>query len=467
MSDQPADSYILDAAYKPFPTFEKWNASTSINTVRWDRYLTALNDRGKLTPDVLARARNVATRAAAIDTGAIEGLYEVDRGFTYTVAFETAAWETALDQRGEQVRPLFEAQLHAYDFVLDLATKSEPFSEAAIRQLHVEICEAQETYRVQTAVGPQEQPLPKGRYKILPNHVRTRDGIDHSYAPVDVTPDEMLRLVTELRSESFLAAHPVTQAAYAHYALVVIHPFADGNGRVARALASAFTYRAISMPIVILSEHKSIYLDALEAADSGDLQRFSDFMMARALDTVQLVSESLKTSDAPSIIKSLAALEGLYVTKSGYTHDQVDGAGFKLAELMTEEFSNQTSRLEQEKMKGFRNSTAGQYSVPDTNYRMPTNAGRILTIGFKTLAPVSASVARKFELWVPKDPDRSDDVVFRRPGTMDGFTARLDELLPEVSGVVRLRVRLFVERTMAEILGELAVAAQTRLDLAR
>jgi len=62
-------------------------------------------------------------RAAALDTGAIEGLYEVDRGFTYTVAFETAAWEVELAKKGENVRPLFEAQLHAYDYVLDLATK--------------------------------------------------------------------------------------------------------------------------------------------------------------------------------------------------------------------------------------------------------------------------------------------------------------------------------------------------------
>jgi Fic family protein len=146
------------------------------------------------------------------------------------------------------VKSLFEAQLHAYDYVLDLATKAEPISEAAIRALHSEVCRAQSTYRVVTGIGPQEQALPKGQYKILPNHVRTRKGTDHSYAPVDVTPAEMARLVAELRSDAFLGAHPVVQAAYAHYCLAVVHPFADGNGRVARALASAFTYRAISMP---------------------------------------------------------------------------------------------------------------------------------------------------------------------------------------------------------------------------
>ena len=294
MNDPETNMHVLDAAYRPFPTFDKWASQTSVDSVRWDRYNASLRNRSELAPETLSRAREIAKRAAALDTGAIEGLYEVDRGFTYTVAFETAAWEVELSKKGENVRLLFEAQLHAYDYVLDLATKAEPISEAAIRVLHEEVCRAQSTYRVMTAIGPQERTLTKGRYKALPNHVRTRDGKDHSYAPVDVTPAEMARLVAEMRSDSFLAAHPVLQAAYAHYGLVVIHPFADGNGRVARALASAFTYRAISMPIVILSEHKEAYLDALESADKGEYQVFVDFMAARSFDTITMVAEATK-----------------------------------------------------------------------------------------------------------------------------------------------------------------------------
>src|SRR5437016_5936432 len=123
--------HALDAAYVPFPNFKEWEARTSVDPVRWERYNSSLKNRATaLSPDVLERARNIAKRAAALDTGAIEGLYEVDRGFTFTVAFETATWEAVLAQKGEHVRSLFEAQLHAYDYVLDLATKAEPVSEA-------------------------------------------------------------------------------------------------------------------------------------------------------------------------------------------------------------------------------------------------------------------------------------------------------------------------------------------------
>ena len=174
MSETEVNIHVLDAAYKPFPSFAEWSARTEVDTVRWDRYNAALEGRRDVSAEALRRAREVVKRAAALDTGAIEGLYEVDHGFTFTVALETAAWETELARRGENVRSLFEAQMHAYDYVLDLAIKTEPISEAAIRVLHEVVWKAQPTYRVITAIGPQEQELVKGRYKVLPNHVRTR-----------------------------------------------------------------------------------------------------------------------------------------------------------------------------------------------------------------------------------------------------------------------------------------------------
>lgn len=148
----------------------------------------------------------------------------------------------------------------------------------------------------------------------------------------------MARLIQELRSDLFLSAHPVVQAAYAHYCLVVIHPFSDGNGRVARAIASAFTYRAISMPIVVLSEQTQLYLDSLEQADRGDYQGFVDFMMARSLETIQMVTESLQLGATPNLESSFAKFESLYRTVGGYTQDEVDYAGSRLQEELVQQF---------------------------------------------------------------------------------------------------------------------------------
>ena len=46
--------------------------------------------------------------------------------------------------------------------------------------------------------------------------------------------------------------HPAVQAAYAHYALTAIHPFADGNGRLARTVASVFLMRSAGVPLFLV-----------------------------------------------------------------------------------------------------------------------------------------------------------------------------------------------------------------------
>jgi hypothetical protein len=123
----------------------------------------------------------------------------------------------------------------------------------------------------------------------------------------------MSPFASEFRTDAFLGAHPVVQFSYAHYAFVSIHPFSDGNGRVARALASAFTYCAISMPIVILSEHKNEYRDGLEHADKGNY-RFVDFILAMSrYHSASRREPAFGRAEAAG--QSLAAIQRLYVTR--------------------------------------------------------------------------------------------------------------------------------------------------------
>lgn len=62
------------------------------------------------------------------------------------------------------------------------------------------------------------------------------------------------------------------RAAWLHHAFTQIHPFEDGNGRVARALASIDFIRARLFPLVIeRQQRETMYVPALIAADKGDL----------------------------------------------------------------------------------------------------------------------------------------------------------------------------------------------------
>jgi hypothetical protein len=268
----------------------------------------------------------------------------------------------------------------------------------------------------------------------------------------------MARLVGEMRTEAFLAAHPVLQAAYAHYALVVIHPFSDGNGRVARALASAFTYRSISMPIVILSEHKNPYLDALESADQGSYQLFVDFMLACSLDTIQLVDESVRAALAPRAEKSLDAIDRLYITKGGFTFEQVDEAGTRLLGALHAEIQKVVETTIKAKTTAKVQIVSQGYQVSNPAYRLPMKGGQALSLVMATASPAAANVARHYRLWVPKDATGNDDIVLA--SDRYNFSARIEEIGPALSGVLQMRLKMLAERVVLELLAELSATAQ-------
>jgi len=460
------DPRLADAAYSQVPHFREW-AHFVIDTRRWDRKVSRLEDSRKASsPEILKRAIEVVKRAAAVDTGAIEGLYQTDRGFTFAVATEAAAWQALSAQKGPEFQRMFESQLAAYDLVIDLATKRLPVAEAWIRSLHAELCIGQDTYRALTELGFQNLPLPKGQYKTLPNHVLKADGEVHAYAPVDFTPAEMHRLCEEIRSEAFEAAHPALQAAYAHYALAVVHPFADGNGRVARALASVYTYRSASVPVLILSEHRSDYLQALEASDAGNAQSFVDFVLERTLDAIYLVNESIRTAAAPVLDESVAAIKGLYMTKGGFSHTHVDAAGYALVGLFARELGTVLKSLDTATFE-WALEPLDPRSVgvsPAATHRFPVSKGRKgWRLRVTSKAPARADIVRSFSLEVPTDCARDDDLIVRCVETQDTVEARMNDLVPQPTGTIEMRIRLAVERILAYALAELRDKASAAL----
>jgi Fic family protein len=459
------DLRAADAQYRSPPTFVEW-ADASVNAARLERYLDQLDSLGGASPDLLKGSLRVVSRAAAIDTGAIEKLYEVDRGFTLTVAAEVASWQAVLEAKGTQVLALIQSQLEAYDYVLDFATGKQGLAEAWIRQLHSVICAAQESYGVVTSVGVQQQPLPKGTYKLHANHVLDRHGKLHSYAPVDVTPTEVNRLVSELRGSAFLSAHPVLQASYAHYALVVIHPFADGNGRVARALASVPTYRAYRVPLLILAQRRVEYIESLEAADRGEHQVFVDFVFERTLDALQLAYESLRTAAKPEAQESFDALVRLYITKAGLTHNELDNAASRLLGALERELAAQSAKFV---VNGQITATVDRYAhvynVPDSSYRGPLDPAKVpgVRLILVSAPPAAAQIVTEVQAEVPKDAGGEDDLILRNminQETKDTVAVRVNETFPDISDSARMRLTIFAERVLRQTLDALLIDAQ-------
>ncbi|KAG1958204.1 Fic family protein [Pimephales promelas] len=88
----------------------------------------------------------------------------------------------------------------------------------------------------------------------------------------------MQELVQWLNTEEALHLHPVEFAALAHYKLVYVHPFVDGNGRTSRLLMNLILMQASYPPITIRKEQRVEYYAALDTANEGDVRPFIRFI---------------------------------------------------------------------------------------------------------------------------------------------------------------------------------------------
>jgi Fic family protein len=441
-----------DALYRGFPDFSAWGPLSPEDTDLWSRFAASLQERRKsASPDALRQSVDVAIRAAALDTGAIEGLYDVDRGFTMTVAVQGLAWEQMIGERGAGVRELFEAQLAAYELVLDAVTHSQPITEVWIRSLHETLCAPQTMYQVLTAQGWQEHKLPKGEYKKQPNHVLLKDGTVHAYAPVDLVSSEMYRLLEQTRSSEFESAHPVLQASYVHYAFVVIHPFADGNGRVARALASVFFYRACSIPFLVFANQKPAYLDALHSADLTDERSLLVFFRDRGIDTMQLVAEGLMTAAAPQPETIASRLRSSYTVRKSLIPEEINDLGRRLLSEIFSELSTKAAEIDEENL-ALRSIPIDSSLLVHAGYREIT---KFLRVTLRSREHGEIALEKDFRILAAVDPANPFAFRLESEESTDLLEVRLNDVYPELTTSFHLRLREWVQRQLGSMLADL------------
>jgi Fic family protein len=159
------------------------------------------------------------------------------------------------------------------------ADKSCLVHEGDIRDLNRIILKEPFFKPAETAEGlPTRKEIIPGQYKTTPNNVRLPNGAVFYFASVEDTPPRMTALLDWLRQElESSVLHPVVIAAKLHHDFVVIHPFDDGNGRVARLLVNYVLMRSGYLPLIVRTDDKSNYLTALQLADAGELSALVEY----------------------------------------------------------------------------------------------------------------------------------------------------------------------------------------------
>ncbi|XP_071531786.1 protein adenylyltransferase Fic [Panulirus ornatus] len=101
---------------------------------------------------------------------------------------------------------------------------------------------------------------------------------DHIPPPPTHLQVLMEDFVAWLNSPEAQKLHPIKYAALAHYKLVFIHPFSDGNGRTARLLMNFLLMQAGYPPVIIRKQDRLLYYDCLQTANEGDTRPFMRFI---------------------------------------------------------------------------------------------------------------------------------------------------------------------------------------------
>ncbi len=173
--------------------------------------------------------------------------------------------------------------------VLDIVFEdynSQQLSESNIQKLHKELMKNPLQWGDEIHVAP-------GRYKILENFTYREKGKLHTYAlPADV-PMEMSLLLQQTNSElanydvDTVDLHPLSIATRFHYVFLnKIHPFGDGNGRIARIFMNLILLKTGFPPIFISEVEKSKYMGTFSKEEKQP-GAMLEFMAERLIESLK------------------------------------------------------------------------------------------------------------------------------------------------------------------------------------
>lgn len=225
---------------------------------RIDEKMKRLNSMRPLSADAVNRLHEEMRLLHTYHSNAIEGN-------TLTLPETKLVLEEGITVSKKPLRDYFEAanSAKAFDLVEDIAKKKIQIDHVTIQRIH----------EVVTA-GILED---AGRYRTRNVRITGASKTPPDWSKLVGLMDDLIREVVQ----SEMGA--VQTAAILHHRFVEIHPFIDGNGRVARLLMNLYLIANGYPPIVLKVTEREKYYRCLRAADSGHPARFID-LIAKAVD---------------------------------------------------------------------------------------------------------------------------------------------------------------------------------------
>lgn len=220
-----------------------------------------INSFRPLPPETVKQLREYYRVGLTYTSNAIEGN-------SLTETETKVVLEDGITIGGKPIKDYYEAMGHAeaYDYIHTLVTSGD-FGEDVIKMLHKFFY-----HRINETEA--------GRYRRNKVFI---SGSKYSLPSPEKVPDLMKEFIAGIKDVAE-KSHPVEYSAIAHKELVFVHPFVDGNGRVARLLMNLILLQKGYCLAVIPPILRRDYINALEKAHTDD-KDFRKFIAERIRET--------------------------------------------------------------------------------------------------------------------------------------------------------------------------------------
>ncbi len=271
----------------------------------WDEKRKHLEQR-----DAFIRFNEQLKREWAIETGLIERLYVLDRGVTQLLierGINSSLIPHGAVSNPDVVTSIINDHEKVMDQIFDFVKGHRHLSASYIKEVHALITAHQFEVEGIDSLGKRiNVPLIRGDYKLQPNNPQRPDGESHEYCPPEQVSFEMDRLIDMHEKHMRIDVSPEVEAAWLHHRFTQIHPFQDGNGRVARAIATLIFVKDGWFPLVVKDSERNKYIGALEKADNGNLkplvEYFSELQKSEIVKALSIAHDVLKSTQVEEVI---------------------------------------------------------------------------------------------------------------------------------------------------------------------
>lgn len=248
-----------------------------------------------------------------IQTGQVENIYSIShqatkklirRGIDFEIIYNDSEDKILKNMvngeritRAVEIKHIIEDNLKVFERLENIILQKEEITLELIKELHLLFTSVA---RYTTDYLGNMELIRRGKFKLVPNYLITEDDWILIFAKPSQVENMLQTFLAEIKLLRSRKVNPFIIAAYVHINFILIHPFDDGNGRVARALTSIILMENGLFPFNVYDAIKEKYSELLDKALlENDFHPFVNFIIEQQWKLL----EFLETADYDSYIK--------------------------------------------------------------------------------------------------------------------------------------------------------------------